>query len=128
MDGDTHNFLDTPRWSGKVFVGGWTASSAGEVEVTAPSDGRFVARVGKANADDVARAAAAAAAAQPGWEATPAHLRAEAEAERRHAGEVDFLGEFPACIIFAKAGGGDHRVAEEFPGVRRDGGKRLGHG
>ncbi|MCB1357561.1 MAG: aldehyde dehydrogenase family protein [Maritimibacter sp.] len=76
MDGDTHNFLDTPRWSGKVFVGGWTASSAGEVEVTAPADGRFVARVGKANADDVARAAAAAAAAQPGWEATPAHLRA----------------------------------------------------
>ncbi|WP_420566928.1 aldehyde dehydrogenase family protein [Thalassovita sp.] len=77
MDGNAHNFLDTPRWSGKIFVSGWTASEAGETEVTAPADGSFVATVGKGNANDVTRAAAAAAAAQPAWEATPPHERAK---------------------------------------------------
>lgn len=77
MDGNAHNFLDTPRWSGKIFVSGWTASEAGETEVTAPADGSFVATVGKGNANDVTRAAAAAAVAQPAWEATPPHERAK---------------------------------------------------
>lgn len=75
MDGNTGAFLDESLWSGRIFSGGWTATDA-QTEITAPADGAFIARIGKAGPADLRRAAAAAAAAQPAWAATPPHLRA----------------------------------------------------
>ncbi|MCW1934926.1 aldehyde dehydrogenase family protein [Pararhodobacter zhoushanensis] len=76
MDGTPSSFLHESAWTGRIYSGGWTSTGA-ETEVTAPADGAFVARVGKAGAQDLHRAAKAAAAAQPGWAATPPHLRAK---------------------------------------------------
>jgi benzaldehyde dehydrogenase (NAD) len=76
MDGAHISFLDTTLWTGKVYIGGWTDGAAGTEDVTAPADGAFVGQVGKATAVDVSRAAAAAAAAQPAWEATAPAERA----------------------------------------------------
>ncbi|WP_370207290.1 aldehyde dehydrogenase family protein [Pararhodobacter marinus] len=76
MDGSAGAFLSEALWSGRIYSGGWTATEA-QSEVTAPADGAFVARVGKASAADLARAAAAAAQAQPGWAATPPQQRAK---------------------------------------------------
>lgn len=76
MDGSKPNFLDVATWSGKLFSDGWAAASAGVEEVTSPADGSTVETIGKGSAADVTRAAAAAHAAQPAWEATPAAERA----------------------------------------------------
>lgn len=76
MDGSAHTFLAIETWEGRIFSGGWAAAKGGASLVTAPADGSAVASVGSGSAEDVARAAAAARAAQPGWEATPAHERA----------------------------------------------------
>ena len=54
-----------------------------------------------------------------GLDAAAVHLRAEPEAERGHAGQVDLVRVFPPRVVFAEPGGRDHRVAQEFPGVRR---------
>lgn len=76
MDGTARSFLAEEAWQGKIYSGGWTAVQGGTMMVTAPADGSEVARVGHAAAADVASAAAAARAAQTGWEATPAYERA----------------------------------------------------
>ncbi|MFN4154335.1 MAG: aldehyde dehydrogenase family protein [Paracoccaceae bacterium] len=93
MDGAAQTFLAQETWSGRIFSGGWAVASGGTYEVTAPADGSFVASVGNGTGADVARAAAAAAAAQPGWEATPAAerariLNAAADALVRHGDEL----------------------------------------
>jgi benzaldehyde dehydrogenase (NAD) len=76
MDGSTPNFLGQDNWSGMIFSSGWSKAAGGTYDVTAPADGSVVASVGNGNAADVARAATAAAAAQPAWEATAATERA----------------------------------------------------
>lgn len=76
MDGSTPIFLTQDAWEGKIFSGGWGSAAGGSYTVTAPADGSHVAEVGNGNRDDVARAAAAAAAAQPAWEATAPAERA----------------------------------------------------
>ena len=76
MDGSAQNFLALETWEGRIFSGGWATASGGTALITAPGDGSAVASVGSGSAQDVARAAAAARAAQPAWEATPAPERA----------------------------------------------------
>lgn len=76
MDGTGHSFLAQEAWEGKIYSGGWTDGQGGAGIIRAPADDSAVASVGQGNGPDVARAAAAARAAQPGWEATPAHERA----------------------------------------------------
>ena len=76
MDGAIPGFLAQQAWEGKIYSGGWTLGQGGAGDVTAPADGSIVASVGQGKAADVSRAAASARAAQPGWEATPAHERA----------------------------------------------------
>lgn len=75
MDGTPRSFLDESRWSGRIYSNGWQDTGRAS-EVTAPADGAFVARVGVASAADLARAAAAAAEAQPAWAALPPDARA----------------------------------------------------
>lgn len=76
MDGSAPIFLAQDAWEGKIFSGGWGRADGGAYDVTAPADGSFVASVGNGTKADVARAAAAAAAAQPAWEATAPTERA----------------------------------------------------
>lgn len=76
MDGSAPNFLAHDAWAGMIFSGGWNRADGGVYDVTAPADGSMVASVGNGNKSDVARAAAAAAAAQPAWEATAPTERA----------------------------------------------------
>lgn len=76
MDGVNPGFLAQQAWEGKIYSSGWVLAAGGADMVTAPADGSAVASVGQGAPADVARAAAAARAAQPGWEATPAQVRA----------------------------------------------------
>ncbi|MEJ1990257.1 MAG: aldehyde dehydrogenase family protein [Maritimibacter sp.] len=76
MDGSAHNFLETASWSGMIYSGGWAAASGGATDILAPADGSVIERIGKPTPADVNKASAAAAAAQPAWEATPPHQRA----------------------------------------------------
>ena len=68
--------LEDLDWQGKVFSGGWTSAQGGELESVEPATGQVLARVGLANAADIAAAAAAARKAQPEWAATPGPQRA----------------------------------------------------
>jgi benzaldehyde dehydrogenase (NAD) len=93
MDGTAPNFLAHDAWAGMIFSGGWAKALGGVYDVTAPADGSFVAQLGNGNKTDVARAAAAAAAAQPAWEASaPADrariLNAAADALEKHREEL----------------------------------------
>ncbi|GAA4358272.1 benzaldehyde dehydrogenase [Angustibacter luteus] len=68
--------LDGTGWHGKVFSDGWTTSSGGDAPVTEPATGDELARAGSADAADVDRAVASAAAAQTAWAATNFEERA----------------------------------------------------
>jgi benzaldehyde dehydrogenase (NAD) len=63
------NFLDTARWSGKIFLGKWTEPVSGSFAVVEPATGEDLARVGMSSPADVGAAVARAKAAQPGWAA-----------------------------------------------------------
>jgi len=104
-------FLDSARWNGRLFLGGWTDSPSGTTPVVEPATGAELGRVGSAGPDDIARAAALAAAAQPAWAVAPYHERAAVmrraaailEANR---GEIEQWlvregGKVPAAAAFA---------------------------
>jgi succinate-semialdehyde dehydrogenase/glutarate-semialdehyde dehydrogenase len=62
----------------EMFIDGkWTGGSGGSFEVLNPSTGEVLCEVPRAGLDDLDRALAAAAAAQPGWAATAPRERAE---------------------------------------------------
>ena len=62
-------------WLGS-FVGTWEPGTGAPIEDREPATGRLIATVPGSTVDDVARAAAAAAAAQPAWAATSYQERA----------------------------------------------------
>ena len=64
-----------PRWLGS-FVETWEPGTGAPVEDREPATGRLIATVRGSTPDDVARAAEAAAAAQPAWAATSYQERA----------------------------------------------------
>ncbi|SEG80626.1 benzaldehyde dehydrogenase (NAD+) [Thermomonospora echinospora] len=68
--------LDPARWTGKIFDGRWSAGSAGVFDVTEPATGGTLGSLGRASAEDVAKAAATAAQAQRDWAARPHPERA----------------------------------------------------
>lgn len=70
---------DQPAGDTLMHVNGrWTASTGGEwIEIVSPRDLQTVARVPRANAEDVNLAVEAATAAFPSWRATPPRVRAE---------------------------------------------------
>src|SRR3954447_11735350 len=71
------DFLDRDLWEGKIYSGGWVAGSGGEYDAVEPATGNKLARVGAATADDVHKAAEAAAQAQREWAALTYDRRAE---------------------------------------------------
>jgi benzaldehyde dehydrogenase (NAD) len=68
--------LDELDWQGKVYSSGWTQAHGGVLESVEPATGDVLARVGLADADDIAAAAVAAKNAQPQWAAQPGPVRA----------------------------------------------------
>ncbi len=99
------------QWSGKVFTGSWEAGGAGEAPILEPATGAELGRTGRASVGDVARAAAAAAAAQRDWAARPF---TERTAVLRRAGQlfVDH-GEEIAEWIMRESGGIDAKAGLE---------------
>ena len=77
MDVGAVSFLDEAVWHEKIYTDGWSDGSGGSQRVTAPADGTLVATIGRATAEDLKKAAASAAAAQPAWEATDPKVRAD---------------------------------------------------
>jgi benzaldehyde dehydrogenase (NAD) len=68
--------LDSVSWQGKIFSSGWKDAKGGVLDSIEPATGDVLATVGLANAEDVAAASAAAAAAQPEWAAKTGPERA----------------------------------------------------
>jgi benzaldehyde dehydrogenase (NAD) len=68
--------FDPKTWDGRVYSGGWTTPHGGDVAIMEPATGEELGRAGVADADDIARAGAAAAAAQPDWAAASFEERA----------------------------------------------------
>jgi benzaldehyde dehydrogenase (NAD) len=68
--------LDTDVWTGRVFLGEWTAGSGDPYDVVEPATGAVLGRVGSATAADVHKAAEHAAQAQRDWAARPYSERA----------------------------------------------------
>ena len=62
--------FDPKVWDGQVYSGGWTTPHGGDVAIVEPATGEELGRAGVADAGDIARAGAAAAAAQRDWAAT----------------------------------------------------------
>ena len=77
--------LESETWAGQVFSGGWTVSHGGDAAVLEPATGAELTRTGVADAEDIARAGAAAAAAQRDWAAATFQERA---AVLRRAGTI----------------------------------------
>ncbi|TAM92847.1 MAG: aldehyde dehydrogenase family protein, partial [Jatrophihabitans sp.] len=79
------SLLDTADWDGQIYSGGWREAQGGTRPVVEPATGKQLATVGLAAGPDVARACAAARAAQAGWAALGFQERA---AVLRRAGEI----------------------------------------
>src|SRR4051812_34129731 len=69
-ESSVEDLLDEAQWTGRIFSGGWVDAPA-EIETVEPATGDLLGRAGGGDAATVARAAKAAAAAQPAWAATP---------------------------------------------------------
>jgi len=85
--------LDSGVWQGKIYSGGWVAAYGGDMPVVEPATGQELGRAGSGDPEDIARAAATAAAAQKAWAATSFEERA---AVLRRAG--DLIGQNAAEI------------------------------
>jgi benzaldehyde dehydrogenase (NAD) len=68
--------LDDRVRQGLVYSGGWQSAHGGTVPIVEPATGAELGRAGSADASDVDKACAAAAAAQPEWAAMPFTARA----------------------------------------------------
>ena len=77
--------LDSSVWNGQIYSGGWTTAHGGDAPNEDPATGGSLGRTGSADAEDIARAAATAKAAQPAWAATSFEERA---AVLRRAGDL----------------------------------------
>jgi benzaldehyde dehydrogenase (NAD) len=85
--------LDTGTFTGTVFSGGWVPAHGGDTAIVEPATGAELGRTGVADASDVARACAAAHAAQADWAAASfeeraAVLRRAGTLLEQHAAEV----------------------------------------
>ena len=76
MSSSSFKLLNPVQWQGNIFNGSWTAAQGGNLVVTEPATGEVLTETGLANAQDVAKAAEIAVAAQPAWVAMPPRERA----------------------------------------------------
>jgi benzaldehyde dehydrogenase (NAD) len=79
------SLVDTNALAGRLYNGGWTAPHGGDTAIVEPATGDELGRTGVADAEDVAAACVAAAAAQREWAAAGYEHRA---AVLRKAGEL----------------------------------------
>lgn len=79
------SLMTEPVWESKIFTGEWIAGGAADRVVVEPATGKQLTTVGMATPDDIATAAAKAAAAQKDWAAKPYTERA---AVLRRAGQL----------------------------------------
>ncbi|MCM2580105.1 aldehyde dehydrogenase family protein [Streptomyces meridianus] len=87
------SFLDPRIWSGSIRIDGWTRAHGGDAPVVEPATGETLERVGLADGQDVAKAAARAHEAGRAWARTPyteraAVLRRAGDLMVRHAEEI----------------------------------------
>jgi benzaldehyde dehydrogenase (NAD) len=85
--------LDSGTWQGKIYSGGFTSGGGGDYGVVEPATGAELGRLGRADTDDVRRAAARAEQEQKAWAARPyneraAVLRRAGDLFLEHAGEI----------------------------------------
>jgi benzaldehyde dehydrogenase (NAD) len=88
------SLLDPTIWQGKAFSNGWHEASGGEFAVTEKATGKQLGTVALAAPEDIAKASAAATAAQVAWAATPytqraAILRKAGDIWLSHAAEIE---------------------------------------
>jgi benzaldehyde dehydrogenase (NAD) len=99
----THDgLLDSSVWSSRIYSGGWTTAHGGDAAIVAPATGEEIGRIGAADAEDVARAAEAAAAAQPAWAAT--NFEERAAVLRRAGALLEKHGQEIAGFLIREAG------------------------
>lgn len=96
------DLLDSKAWSGQIYSGGWTSAHGGDTAIVEPATGHEIGRIGSADAEDVARAATAAAAAQPAWAAT--NFEERAAVLRRAAGLLEKHAEELTGFMVREAG------------------------
>lgn len=96
-------------WHGRIYSDRWVAGSCGVRQTVAPATGEALATIGLASADDVAKAAGAAARAQQHWASIPftersAVLRRAGELFVEHADEISgwLTREAGATVQFAR--------------------------
>jgi benzaldehyde dehydrogenase (NAD) len=77
--------LDSGVWQGQIYSGGWVTAHGGDMPVVEPATGQELGRAGSGDPEDIARAAATAAAAQKAWGVTSFEERA---AVLRRAGDL----------------------------------------
>lgn len=105
-------FLDESTWTDRIFLDGeWVPGSGGTFDVVEPATGASLGGVGRADADDLARAAEGAARAQREWAALPhperaAVLRRAGALWAEHADEISWwnvreVGAVPGMAGFA---------------------------
>ncbi len=103
--------LDPNTFNGTVYSGGWTAANGGDTAIVEPATGNELGRTGVADASDVDRACAGAAAAQRDWAAATFEERAavlrragllvEQHAEELQGWVVRETGAVPGMAAFA---------------------------
>ena len=79
------SFLDNAKWQSNISLNGWVKGGGGDAPVLEPATGKELAKSGRANVADVAKAAAVAVEAQKEWAALPFTARA---AIMRKAGQL----------------------------------------
>jgi benzaldehyde dehydrogenase (NAD) len=103
-------FFEQQTWDGRTYLGGWV-TAASSADVVSPSTGEVIARVGITSPEEVAQAAATAAAAQRDWAATPAPERAAVL--RRAAQLIDDHADVLAGWLQTEAGSAPGKAAFE---------------
>ncbi|WP_411732265.1 benzaldehyde dehydrogenase [Paeniglutamicibacter sp.] len=112
------SLLEESLWNSRININGWVQGTAGTQDVMEPATGNVLGRLGVASADDVLRAATAAARAQVLWaakkpEERAAVLRRAGDLWEEHAQEIQSWLIREAGSIPAKAGLETHTAAQE---------------
>ncbi|AQZ61337.1 Putative benzaldehyde dehydrogenase oxidoreductase protein [[Actinomadura] parvosata subsp. kistnae] len=111
--------LDSVKWQANIYKNGaWSAARGGDYAVVEPATGGELGRMGRATPEDVAEAAASAAAAQREWAALPhtaraAVLRRAGDLWQRHAEEISGWNVREVGAVPGMAGFALHVAAEE---------------
>jgi len=110
--------LDPGTWAGKLFSGGWREGGEGRADVTEPATGDVLGEVGMASAEDVSRAARAAAKAQGAW--ADASYEERGEVLRRAAALIEEHEDEISEWLVRESGSIRPKVGVEVHGTRNE--------